>query len=267
MFFKVIIPAASKKYMSDKIPYVFRQNTDFLYLTGCLEPDCCVVLTVDEENKKNNTILFTRDRDLHSEIWDGPRTYPEDAPNFFGVDQSLPISELTNFLQLYHKSYTNLGIWYDFLNPIQENVHKNVVEFFQQTGNKQWESPKVFLHNLRLFKSKNEVELMQQSCNIASEAFIRAIQRSESNIGENQLFAIIDYECRMNGAEYLAYPPVVAGGNRATIIHYINNNQLINDGELVLVDAGKYSSWNQRIFNKFIRNWFQDVNIMVIPVI
>lgn len=234
--------------MSDKIPYVFRQNTDFLYLTGCQEPDCCVVLTIDETTKKTNSILFTRDKDAHSELWDGPRTYPEDAPSFFGVDQSLPISELKNFLYMYHKSYKNLGVWYDFLNPIQENVQKSVVEMFQKTQSNAWESPNVFLHKLRLFKSPVEVELMQKSCDVASEAFIQALKSSKSGIGENQLFAIIDYECRMNGAEYLAYPPVVAGGNRATTIHYINNNQLVHDGELVLVDAGnRFHSTNHSI--------------------
>lgn len=107
-----------------------------------------------------------------------------------------------------------------------------------------WESPKPFIHRLRLYKSPAEVALMQASCRIASDAIAATIASSHSGITEHQLYARVDYECRMRGAEYLAYPPVVAGGERANIIHYINNNQVVNEGEMVLMDAG----WSQHAF-------------------
>lgn len=97
--------------MSDKIPYVFRQNTDFLYLTGCQEPDCCLVITINESADRSSTILFTRDKDEHAELWDGPRTCPDSAIEFFGVDQSLTISELKKFIHNYRQSTSNLTIW------------------------------------------------------------------------------------------------------------------------------------------------------------
>lgn len=97
--------------MSDKIPYVFRQNTDFLYFTGCQEPDCCVVLTTGDTSDSYCTTLFTRDKDEHAELWDGPRTHPENATEFFGVDQSLPISELESFLMSYKKSNRHSRLW------------------------------------------------------------------------------------------------------------------------------------------------------------
>lgn len=97
--------------MSDKIPYVFRQNTDFLYLTGCQEPDCCVVIITGESPGEHCTTLFTRNKDEHAEIWDGPRTHPEDAMFFFGVDQSLPVSELEHFLTSYRKSHKDSKLW------------------------------------------------------------------------------------------------------------------------------------------------------------
>lgn len=96
--------------MSDKIPYVFRQNTDFLYFTGCQEPDCCVVLTINS-NDSFCTTLFTRDKDEHAELWDGPRTHPECAVELFGVDQSLPISELENFLHSYKNDNRHSKLW------------------------------------------------------------------------------------------------------------------------------------------------------------
>ncbi|XP_018576611.1 probable Xaa-Pro aminopeptidase 3 isoform X2 [Anoplophora glabripennis] len=233
----IVIPAASKQYMSDKIPYVFRQNTEFLYLTGCQEPDCCVVITAESSGQLCTT-FFTRDKDEHAELWDGPRTHPEQATDFFGVEQSLPISELDNFLKSYRKSNKNLMLWYDFLTPVQNSVHKVISDYISDSRNQKCDNPKSFIHRLRLYKSPAEIALMQKSCDITAKAFKEAMSSSKPCLGENQIFAEIDYRCRMQGAEYLAYPPVVAGGSRATIIHYINNNQLINDGEMVLVDAG-----------------------------
>lgn len=101
-----------------------------------------------------------------------------------------------------------------------------------------WESPKPFIHQLRLYKSPAEVALMKASCRIASDAIAATISSSYPGVIEHQLFARVDYECRMRGAEYLAYPPVVAGGDRANIIHYISNNQVVTEGEMVLMDAG-----------------------------
>lgn len=230
----IVIPAATKQYMSDKIPYIFRQNTEFLYLTGCQEPDCCVVITTSG-NKNQQTTLFTRERDEHAERWDGPRTHSEDAISFFGVDQSLPVNDLEKFVQSYKKSNRNIVVWYDTDTPIQNNVHKVMCKFVK---GKCYDNPKNFIQKLRLYKSPSEIALMQRACDITAEAFRETISCARPGISENQLYAKIDFECKMRGAELLAYPPVVAGGGRATIIHYINNNQVVNDGEMVLMDAG-----------------------------
>ncbi|KAG8038819.1 hypothetical protein G9C98_003126 [Cotesia typhae] len=78
---------------------------------------------------------------------------------------------------------------------------------------------------------------MQKSCDIASEAITKTIKVSKAGMTEHQLFATVDYECRMNGAEFLAYPPVIAGDRNANVIHYITNNQILNNGDMVLMDA------------------------------
>lgn len=96
--------------MSDKIPYFFRQNTDFYYLSGCLEPDCCLVIAT-LENVPPKVTLFMRDRDEHSELWDGPRTSPEDAVHFFGVDQALPMSELLNYSNYFFRTSKTGYLW------------------------------------------------------------------------------------------------------------------------------------------------------------
>lgn len=83
--------------MSDKIPYVFRQNSDFLYLTGCLEPDSILVMSIDA-NQKSRSILFMRPKDKHSELWDGPRTGIENSPDFFLVDEAYAVSDLASVI-------------------------------------------------------------------------------------------------------------------------------------------------------------------------
>lgn len=94
-------------------------------------------------------------------------------------------------------------------------------------------------HKLRLYKSLSEQSLMRKSCQIASKAFIKAMASTKPGSTEHELYATIDYECRIAGAEYLAYPPVVAAGNNANTLHYIDNKQQIKDGDFILVDAGE----------------------------
>ncbi|RZC33528.1 Xaa-Pro aminopeptidase 3, partial [Asbolus verrucosus] len=234
----IVIPSATKRYMSDKIPYFFRQNSDFLYLTGCQEPDSCLVLAAADSPSQHRATLFVREKDEHSELWDGPRTGPDSAPSLFGVDQSLPSSELENYLHSYLKSNKNFTVWYDYMNPVQDDVHRLMCDYLNYMKQKMWESPKIFVHKQRVIKSPAEIALMQESCDIASEAIVKTVGASRPGMSEHQIFATVDYECRMKGAEFLAYPPVVAGGDRANIIHYINNNQIVDDGDMVLMDAG-----------------------------
>lgn len=224
--------------MSEKIPYIFRQNTDFLYLSGCQEPDTCLVINVNPEKSRHHSTLFMRERDQHSEVWDGPRTDPSEAVHVFGVDEARPVWDFSNYLQKQAKERPT-SLWYDLTLTPNETVSSAIRDYTKNTKGKVWDSPKSLIHKIRLIKSKAEIDLMQTSCDIASAAITKCMSSSQPGINEHHLLATVDYESRIRGAEFLAYPPVIAGGNRATIIHYVNNNQLIKDGELVLMDAGK----------------------------
>ncbi|CAD6216369.1 GSCOCG00004524001-RA-CDS [Cotesia congregata] len=237
----VIIPSASKVYMSDKIPYVFRQNSDFLYFTGCQEPDSVLVMTIDSD--KVLCTLFVQKKDPKSELWDGPVTGTEAAAEMFGVDQSLPVSDFDSYLNsLVNKYRSSASIWYDNHDIIHKEFHKKISTLGILASTDRCRlaptSIKDIFHQIRLIKSPAEIELMQKSCDIASEAIAKTIKVTKAGMTEHQLFATVDYECRMNGAEFLAYPPVVAGGRNANTIHYITNNQILNDGDMVLMDAG-----------------------------
>ncbi|XP_011644338.1 probable Xaa-Pro aminopeptidase 3 [Pogonomyrmex barbatus] len=232
----VVIPASSTIYMSNKIPYVFRQNTDFLYFSGCQEPDSILVLTCKED--KSSYTLFVRPKDEHSELWDGPRTGVEMAVEMFGTDYALPVTEFEQFLTTLVQEDKSSIVWYDHADIVQPILHKKLCQLIKLTDNQIFASPKILFHQIRLIKSACEINLMRESCGIASKAIVKTIQSSKPEMSEHQLFATVDYECRMLGAKYLAYPPVVAGGKNATVIHYISNNQIIRDGDLVLMDAG-----------------------------
>lgn len=232
----VVIPASSKVYMSDKIPYVFRQNTDFLYFSGCQEPDSILVLTCKKD--KSFFTLFVRSRDEHSELWDGPRTDVEMAVEMFGTDYALPVAEFERFLTSLIQEDKKSIIWYDHTDVVQPILHKKLCQLVKLTDNQIFASPKTYFHQIRLIKSVCEIDLMRKSCQVASDAIAKTIQFSKPGMSEHQLFATVDYECRMRGAEHLAYPPVVAAGKNANIIHYISNNQIIQSGDLVLMDAG-----------------------------
>lgn len=234
----VVVPASSKVYISDKIPYVFRQNTDFLYFSGCQEPDSVLVLTCKAD--KSSYTLFVRARDEHSELWDGPRTGVEMATEVFGTDYALPVTEIEQFLTSLIQEDKSSIVWYDHVDVVQPILHKKLCHLIKLTDNQIFASPKSLFHQIRLIKSACEINLMQESCRIASDAIVKTIQFSKPGMSEHQLFATVDYECRMRGAEYLAYPPVVAAGRNANVIHYINNNQIIQSGDLVLMDAGLY---------------------------
>lgn len=232
----LIIPSSSKVYMSDKIPYVFRQNTDFNYFTGCQEPDSILVLTINSNNDYKST-MFMQKKDERSELWDGPRTGVDAAKNLFDIDESFEFSDFELFITSFiNNNKNNCTIWYDNKNIISQDIHKKLNQIIKKTNIIL--SPETLFHQLRIIKSSSEINLMKKSCEIASNAISKTIETGKPGISEHQLFATVDYESRMRGAEILAYPPVVAAGDNANIIHYVTNNQIIKKGETVLMDAG-----------------------------
>ncbi|XP_059090503.1 xaa-Pro aminopeptidase 3-like [Tigriopus californicus] len=233
----MVIPAARRKYMIDRIPYFFRQDTDFRYLTGSLEPDGALIIAIGPESQAST--LFVRDANAREAMWEGARTaVTEESRAHFGLDQILPLSHLSNFLSSYAKTHVEYLLWYDYLNPTHDELHKVVLDFMHGGGHQGIESPRSDIQALRVIKSEAEVALMRRSCDIAAQSIATTMSRSQRLKTEAEFFATVDYECRMRGAEYLAYPPVVASGDNANVIHYTQCTQQVQAGELILMDAG-----------------------------
>ncbi|RDD44374.1 putative Xaa-Pro aminopeptidase 3 [Trichoplax sp. H2] len=220
-----VIAANPVYYMAPDVPYPYRQNSDFLYLTGFQEPDAVLVLE-STDLTCYKSILFVREKNPQQELWDGPRCGVENVSELFGIDEGCSINKLPEYLSAWH----NCTFWVNNLSTkIQNLLHSFRREYFDLSS---------FIHSLRIIKSSSEIDLMKLSAITASRAMAETMKASNAGISEAFLHAYFEFECRKNGADALAYPPVVAGGRRANILHYTKNSQLIVDDELVLVDAG-----------------------------
>lgn len=227
----VIVLSHPTRYMSNDIPYPFHQNQDFLYLSGILEPDSALVL--HGKGRPDQAILFVPRRDPGRELWDGPRSGKDGAAALTGIERVHSTEELGVVL----KSLKGTTLWYDSSQPSHPRLHQTHVCPVLETGAVP-RSVRPLIHSLRALKSSAEVALMQEAGHITAQAFRKTMALSRGDVDEAVLFAMFDFENRLHGANFLAYPPVVAGGNRANTLHYINNNQIIKDGEMVLLDGG-----------------------------
>lgn len=236
-----IIPAAGEVTRSYDAEYKFCQDRDFLYLTGFPEPDAVAVIAPG--NKKNPYTLFVRPRDPEMETWYGRREGVEGAKNHYGADKTLPIEKFANefgkLLDGHDKLYYRFGRY--------EWLDKLVLQYLSTQRYRRLKTaypphtiidPTLLIGEMRLHKTSSEVELMQKAGNIAAEAHILAMQNCKAGMNESQIEAIIEHYFKMNGAGGAAYNSIIGGGDNATILHYIENNMVLKDGDLLLVDAG-----------------------------
>ena len=170
----VIIPSAAKSYMSADIPYPFRQNTDFFYLCGFLEPDSILVLEADCALRlpEHKSTLYVPRRNKFRELWDGPRSGTEGTVLLTGVDAAENNDTFGEFLEKYVDQHQFVSLWYDNMKPASASFHARYIDSLLPHRHKTTiESPRSLIQLLRLIKSPAEVELMKQTCNIASLAF------------------------------------------------------------------------------------------------
>lgn len=232
-----IIPAASEMLRNGDAHYRFRQDSDFYYLTGFNEPDALLLVT------STASYLFNRPRHLFDEQWNGKRLGQDDACNVLGVDVAWSVAELETRLPelLADKQaiYYSIGRFPAWDVRIQQAWH--VVKGQARRGVK---APEAFcdlapiLGEMRLFKSDAEIALMQMAGSITVTAHERAMRASSKSSYEYELEAEIIHEFVRTGCRSVAYDSIVAGGANACILHYTENNQILRQGDLVLIDAG-----------------------------
>ena len=181
----VIIPAASKVNMTYDIPYVYRQNSEFLYLSGFQEPDSTLIVHGNKgtSDLQHMSLLFVPKRDPTKELWDGPRSGKDGAMHVTGIDKAYNMEDLNNWLYSYLTQNDEFSLWYDYHAPVHSVIHNHVVEdFVKETKLVHLESPRSLIHSLRLIKSPMEIDLMRKSAEISAQAFIEVMKYSHPQV-------------------------------------------------------------------------------------
>lgn len=235
----VIVPGAHEVLRNGDSHFAFRQDSDFLYLTGFAEPDAVLVLVPGRE--AGEQLLFCRESDPDRERWDGPRLGLDAAREQLAVDDCFPIDDLDEILpglmEGRERIYHAVG-----RNPAFD---RQVIEWRNELRNQKRNvrAPEEFigldhlLHELRLIKSPDELRSMRRAARISADAHARAMQACRPGMSESDLTAELLHEFTRNGCP-ASYLPIVAGGANALILHYVNNDQPLPDDGLVLIDAG-----------------------------
>ena len=249
-----IIPGAHDTRRSNDTHYRFRQDSDFFYLTGFEEPDSIAIIRTEADPKYT---LFVRPRDPEREIWDGRRAGVEGAKSDFGADTSFPIAEfetkLFEYLDGAEVLYYRLGNDRDLDDRIIKEIgNMRALNRKPIHPPQTIIDPATIIHELRVVKSSDELEIMQAAADIAAEAHVEAMKAVRPGMQEYQIEALIEQVFRRHGSAGPAYTSIVGGGPNATVLHYINNDGELRDGELLLLDAGaEYKGYASDITRTF----------------
>ena len=237
----IIVSAASVKSRISDTEYSYRQDSNFYYLSGYEEPESLILIRPNQD--KERFIIFCRDRDPLREQWDGFRTGQEGVIQGYGADAAYSINSIDEIMpklldgakNIYFSMSAPCGVDAKISSWV-EDIRKNTRSGAEPPQNLL--SLDSILHEMRLIKESDEMDLMKQAANITTEAHIRAMQSVRPGMYEYQLEAEYLYAFNKNGARSPAYNSIVGGGNNSCILHYVENNAELKDGDLVLVDAG-----------------------------
>jgi Xaa-Pro aminopeptidase len=235
-----ILPAAPVRHRNNDVEYAYRQDSDFHYITGFAEPESVAVLIPGREQAEY--VMFVRERDPARETWDGRRAGPAGATRDFSADDAFPIGDIDEIipglLENRTKVFYTMGVYADFDQRVVGWV--NGLRTQARNGR---HIPQEFvaldhvLHDMRLFKSRAEIELLRESARIAAAAHVRAMRFCRPGRQEYEVMAELVHEFRRYNAD-TSYHPIVGAGPNSCILHYRDNNQTLKDGDLLLVDAG-----------------------------
>ncbi|MEE4216209.1 MAG: aminopeptidase P N-terminal domain-containing protein [Xanthomonadales bacterium] len=236
----IILQAAPARIRNNDAHYAYRQDSDFLYLTGFREPDALLVMVPDEDRGK--CYLFCRERDPTREMWDGRMVGLEAAVNEYGMDEAWDIKEsetrLCDMLPDRERIFHDLG-----RDPMFDQRLIGWLNEFRGVSRKTFHAPEEIhalhdmLHDMRVYKSREELSVMRRSAKVAIEAHEIAMRNCMPGMNEADIHAGLLHTFVRSHCE-ASYLPIVAGGANACVLHYISNNEELADGDLLLIDAG-----------------------------
>lgn len=250
-----IFCSAPMAVMHNDVEYVFRQDSDFFYLTGFNEAQAVAVLA--PHHPEHKYVLFVQPKNKQIEVWTGYRCGVDAAKEIYGADEAYSIEELDEKLPEYLKKadriYYHLGRDRNFNDKVLSHWQR-LMRIYPKYGMGPiaLENTDPILHGMRLIKSEAELELMRKAAEIGVEAHNRAMEFTQPGRYEYEVQAEIEHIFRLQGGMGPAYPSIVASGDNACVLHYIENNRQMQDGELLLIDAGcSYGYYNSDITRTF----------------
>ena len=249
-----LIPAALEKVRNRDVHHRFRQDSDFWYLTGFTEPDAFAVLAPGRQ--EGAYLLFVRPRNPERETWDGRRAGPEGAVRDYGADQAFEIEAfdalLPKLLAGRRQVHYSLGE-----HPQRDAQITACVREIRELSRRGPTAPTGFealeatLHEQRLIKSAAELELIRHACRVSARAHVRVMRYAQPGRHEYQVAAEIHHEFELEGMEP-GYGSIVGSGDNACILHYVDNDARLQDGQLLLIDAGgEYRGYTSDITRTF----------------
>ena len=235
-----VIRTAPERARNRDSSYPFRFDSYFHYLTGFPEPEAVMVLCAGNTAK---SILFCREKDIEREIWDGFRYGPDNAREVFGFDETFPVARIDELLPqlLANQSAVFCDVGADpgwdqqvigWINKVRAQVRSGVIAPGEIRDIRR------ILDDMRLVKDEHEIATMKRAAAISSQAHRRAMGATRPGMHEYELEAELIHEFRRQGAQSPAYASIVAGGANACVLHYVQNDAVLNAGEVVLIDAG-----------------------------
>ena len=236
-----ILPTSSVRMRNRDIEHPFRPDSDFFYLSGYPEPVSVAVLIPGRPS--GEYVLFCRDKDPKMEIWHGRRSGLEGACDIYAADDAFPIEDmddiLPGLLEDRDRIYYNMGNDQAFdqrvigwVNQVRERIRAGV------HAPEEFISLNHLLHDMRLYKSRQEIKALRQAARISAVAHKRAAQACQPGMMEYLVEAELVHEFMLQGARSPAYPPIVGSGANSCILHYIENAEEMRDGDVLLIDAG-----------------------------
>jgi len=236
----VVIAGASTQYRNADSSHAFRQDSNFWYLSGFNEAESTLVLLINEKNDVQS-IAFVPEKDELKEIWDGYRAGPEGAMKDYGFDLAYNNTEID------HRLPDLLAGHNQVFYPVgkSKTLDADIIEWIKSAKSKDRHSSAIDIAdasskvgNQRLIKDEDEIEIMKKACQISAEAHVEAMKFVKPGLTEQEMEAFYQYEFSKRGGRFSAYTPIVAGGENACVLHYVENSKPLIDGELLLVDAG-----------------------------
>ena len=267
----IVIAGASTQYRNADSSYAFRQDSNFWYLTGFNEAEATLVVLTDN-SKTAKSIAFVPEKDKLKEIWDGYRAGPEGAVKDHGFDEAYNNSEINDQLPELLKGRDR--VFY----PVGKNagLDQNIIEWIKTAKSKDRHSSAIDIAdatskvgNQRLIKDAHEIDLMKKACRISAESHVEAMKFVKPGMTEQEMEAFYLYEFAKRGGRFSAYTPIVAGGENACVLHYVENSKPLLDGDLLLVDAGcEYNFYASDITRTFpVSGKFTDAQLAIYEVV